>query len=131
MDQVHEPKSAALRALFWRDEILQLIYWLRGEGFGEHLDPPLVERFLGVDIAVAVPYLDRLVDEELLLRGTDGRYVLSEQGLRYGAHVFAEEFADLARPAHGECGPECWCHASSDEALVCVQARRGSAEFDR
>ncbi len=70
MDEMHEPKSEALRALFWRDEILSSFYWLRGEGFGEqHVDPPLLERFLGVDAAVAVPYLRRLVDEGLLLRG--------------------------------------------------------------
>lgn len=131
MDQLHEPKSAALRALFWRDEILQLIYWLRGEGFGEHVDAPLLQRFLGVDVAIAVPYLDRLVGEELLLRCADGRYVLTEHGLRYGAHVFAEEFAEVTRPAHGECGPECWCHASSDEARVCSQERRSGAGTGR
>lgn len=131
MDQMHEPKSEALRALFWRDEILQLIYWLRGEGFGEHLDPPLVERFLGVEAAVAVPYLNQLVDEGLLFRGSDSRYVLTDEGVRYGGHVFAEEFADINRPAHGECGPECWCHASSEEALACVQERHGGAETRR
>ncbi|CAN5279846.1 hypothetical protein BH18ACT4_BH18ACT4_16000 [soil metagenome] len=64
-----EPKSDALRGLYWRSEILQVMYWLRGEGFGDLIDPPLLERFLGVDAAVAVPYLRRLVDEGLLLRG--------------------------------------------------------------
>ena len=26
------PKSDALAALYWRSEILQVMYWLRGEG---------------------------------------------------------------------------------------------------
>ncbi len=61
MDELHPPKSEALRALYWRSEILQVMYWLRGEGLGEVVDAPLLERFLGVEAEVGVGYLDRLV----------------------------------------------------------------------
>ena len=57
------PKSSALQLLYWRSEILQVMYWLRGEGFGDLVDAPLVERFLGVDASIGVTYLDRLVEE--------------------------------------------------------------------
>ena len=30
--QAASPKSGALAALYWRSEILQVMYWLRGEG---------------------------------------------------------------------------------------------------
>lgn len=53
MDELHPPKSEALRALYWRSEILQVMYWLRGEGLGEVVDAPLLERFLGVDATSA------------------------------------------------------------------------------
>lgn len=130
MEQLHEPKSDALRALYWRDEILQLMFWIRGEGFGEAIDPALLERFLGVDAQVAVQYLDRLVGEELLERTADDLYRLTEQGHLLGARVFADEFADLTKPAHGECGADCWCHASPEEAEACAEERLGHRQRD-
>jgi hypothetical protein len=125
VEKLHEPKSEALRALFWRDEILQVMFWLHGEGFGEQISPELVERFLGVEAENAVGYLDRLVEEDLLIRTEGGLYVLTEAGRQHGARVFADEFADLTKPGHGECGAECWCHASPEEADACLEERLG------
>ena len=34
------PKPEGLGALHWRSETLQLLYWLRGEGPGDLVDPP-------------------------------------------------------------------------------------------
>ena len=57
-----EPKSETLRALYWRDEILQVMFWLRGEGFGEQVDPHLLERFLGVSYPTARQRFAELLD---------------------------------------------------------------------
>ncbi len=123
MDELHPPKSEALRALYWRSEILQVMYWLRGEGLGEVVDAALLERFLGVDVSIGLGYLDRLVTEGYLDRRPGG-YVLSEEGLAEGKTEFALSFADLTRPAHGECSEDCWCHVSVEEALACAADRR-------
>jgi hypothetical protein len=118
------PKSEALRALYWRSEILQLMYWLRGERLGDLVDVPLLERFLGVDAATGLAYLDRLADEGYLVR--DGQwFALSAKGLEEGALEFAAAFADLNRPAHGECSADCWCHLSVEEAAACAAERQG------
>ena len=122
MDELHPPKSEALRALYWRSEILQLMYWLRGEGLGEVVDAALLERFLGVGADVGIGYLGRLVAEGYL-EAADGGYVLSESGLAEGKTEFALSFADLTRPAHGECSADCWCHNSVEEALACAAER--------
>jgi len=123
-DELHPPKSGALRALYWRSEILQVMYWLRGEGFGDFVDAPLLERFLGVNAEIGLTYLDRLVGEGYLQR--DGEwFVLSESGLEQGAVEFATSFSDLTRPAHGECSDDCWCHASVEEAEACAAERTG------
>ena len=108
MDEMilHPPKSEGLRALYWRSEILQVMYWLRGEGFGDEVDAALVERFLGVDAAAGVAHLDQLVDEGLLERVGD-RYRLSAAGQEEGGLEFAATFEGLTRQAHGECGPDC------------------------
>jgi hypothetical protein len=125
MDQLHPPKSEALRALYWRSEILQVMYWLRGEGLGEVVDAALLERFLGVDAAVGVTYLDHLVGDGYLDR-VPGGYVLSASGLDEGKTEFALSFADLTRPSHGECSADCWCQTSVEEALACAAERAGT-----
>jgi hypothetical protein len=122
------PKSDALRGLYWRSEILQVMYWLRGEGFGDLVDAPLIERFLGVDANVGVTYLDRLTDEGYLNRDGDW-YTLSPLGMEEGAVEFATSFSELNRPTHGECSADCWCHNSPDEAEACASAR-ASAHAD-
>ena len=124
MSEVRPPKSEALRAMYWRSEILQVMYWLRGEGFGDLVDPPSIERFLGVDSANGITYLDRLVDEGYLVRDGDW-YALSDRGLAEGRTEFALAFDELMRPTHGECSDDCWCHMSADEADACVSQRRG------
>ena len=122
MDELHPPKSDALRALYWRSEILQVMYWLRGEGLGEVVDATLLERFLGVEARLGVGYLDQMVSDGYLESARDG-YVLSEIGLAEGKTEFALSFSDLTRPAHGECSADCWCHNSVEEALACAAER--------
>jgi hypothetical protein len=122
VDELHPPKSEALRALYWRSEILQVMYWLKGEGLGEVVDAPLLERFLGVEAETGVGYLDQLVADGYLEQAPGG-YVMSESGLVEGKTEFALSFADLTRPAHGECSADCWCQSSVDEALACAAER--------
>ena len=120
---VHQPpKSASLRELFWRSEILQVLYWLRGEGFDDQMDARGLERFLGVDAEVVEAYLERLADQGYLVRA-GARYALSPAGGLEGGLEFASSFADLSRPTHGECSADCWCHNSPDEAAACQSAR--------
>ena len=136
MDELHTPKSEALRALYWRSEILQVMFWLRGESrsveaesngrlvLGEAVDAETIERFLGVDASVGVGYLRQLVTEGYLEQ-VDDRFRLSPLGIERGAEEFEASFAERTRPAHGECSPDCWCHVSVDEAEACA-AERGA-----
>ena len=122
MDDLHPPKSEALRALYWRSEILQVMYWLKGEGLGEVVDAPLLERFLGVEAEVGVGYLDLLVVDGYL-EPVPGGYILSSSGLAEGKTEFALSFAELTRPTHGECSADCWCQNSVEEAIACAAER--------
>jgi hypothetical protein len=125
MDPLHAPKSESLRRLYWRSEILQVMYWLKGEGLGDVVDAQLMQRFLGVDAAIGTGYLEQLVAEGYLERRPDG-WELSERGLAEGAEEFAAAFSELTNPAHGECSADCWCHVSVDEAEACAAERVGS-----
>ena len=121
-EMVHPPKSQALAAMFYRSEILQVMFWLRGEGFGDDIDAHMLERFLGVEAEIGAQYLDLLVTEGYVERVGD-RYSLSEAGVREGGLEFASSFSELTRPTHGECSADCWCHNSPDEAAACQTAR--------
>jgi hypothetical protein len=119
---VAQPKSETLRALYWREEILQVMFWLKGEGLGGRASQPMLERFLGEEAPMVTPYLDRLVAEGFLAT-EGGWFVLTAKGLEEGESIYSEEFANLARPDRGECGPVCWCRASTEEAEACLAQR--------
>ena len=117
------PKSEALRALYWRSEILRVVYWLYGEGLGDLVDTALIRRYLGVDAHESLStYLDRLVEEGSLVRDGDW-YALSERGRAEGEVELATAFTDLVHPVLGECYDECWCHMSAVEAEACAGQR--------
>ncbi len=105
--------SEALEALRWRDEILGVLYWLRGEGIMPDASPDDLVGFLVADLGVLRRQLESLAADGLLHRegaGPDARFRLSDAGHREGARVFADDFAELTGAAHGECGPGCSCH---------------------
>ena len=105
-------------ALRCRDDILQAMYWMRGEGFGEEADAGVLQSFLVVDEALLREQLEILV-EEGYLEETSGRYRLSALGVKEGGRRFADEFTDLQHTAHGDCGPNCpHCQGISRDACV-------------
>lgn len=100
-----------------RDEILQALYWMRGEGFGDRVGVDELRRILAATDA------DRLADDLRalaamgLVRMNDDRAALTEEGVREGGRRFAEEFAGLTGQAHGACeDPDCDCQQSGPEA---------------
>ncbi len=102
----------ALEALRWRDEILGVLYWLRGEGIMADAAPEDLGGFLGAQPAALRGHLERLAAEGYLERVGEGevpRYRLSDTGGQQGGRVFADDFAELTGAAHGECGPGCSC----------------------
>ena len=117
------PKSESLRVLYWRSEILGVVYWLRGEGLGDIVDIDLIRQYLDVGAHENLSqYLDLLVGDGSLVR--DGEwYALSARGLADGEAQLATAFTDLVRPVSNECNDDCWCQTSPAEAEACARAR--------
>jgi hypothetical protein len=113
-----------LEALRIRDEVLQAMYWMRAESLAEAPSAPELARFLAVPAGTLRPYLERFVRDGYLDAAGPG-YRLTERGTEFGKRTFAEEFADLTRPTHGECDDDCWCHESPEEAARCLEERTG------
>ena len=111
-----------LETLRVRDEVLQAMYWMRAEGLADNCSEGELARFLAVPATTLAPYLERFATDGYL-EVADGRYRLTDTGAETGKRAFAEEFADLTRPAHGECDEDCWCHESPEEAARCLEER--------
>lgn len=111
-----------------QDEILQVLFWMRGEELGEEVRPRQLEVFLapGEDRDLE-PAFRRLVERGLVERARDGggpSYRLTEDGLLEGGRRFADEFSDIAGQAHGTCSdPDCGCHSDPEAAHECRQER--------
>lgn len=102
--------SQPLDDLFWRDEILQILFWYIGEGFGKSVTPADLQPFLNQEIGFLTSHMEQMVEEGYLeyYDGPDpGRYQFTQMGHREGARRFADEFSGLTGQAHMECGPDC------------------------
>jgi hydrogenase maturation protease len=103
-----------------RDEVLQVMFWLTGEGLGPDVPADAIARFIGDERAVAAVLAHLLEQGYAEGRDTAGgepRYRLTPLGEVEGRRRFLDEFAPyLARGAHGgECGsPDCDCHAGGE-----------------
>jgi hypothetical protein len=134
---------SALDELFWRDEILQALFWMRGEGLAEAVTWAELARFLGADEAVVKAELARL-EHDGYVEGVRSResgfwgeaapghspptpdarlltpaYSLTPLGAQEGGRRFRDEFVGLTRQAHAECGPGCWCQDPDHEGEPC------------
>jgi hypothetical protein len=103
--------AAALDALYWRDEILQALYWLEAEGLAEWVDGARLAELVVSGAAIVAAELERLAAGGYLdvRPGPPPCYRLTALGRREGARRFADEFEGFTRQAHGECAPGCWC----------------------
>jgi hypothetical protein len=105
----------ALDDLYWRAEILQALYWMHGEGLAADVAPTVLAEFLVAEPEVMADQMRRLAaDDYLEAVGSNPSplptaYRLTPLGMAEGGRSFRDEFAGLTRPAHGECGPTCWC----------------------
>ena len=120
---VDDGRSLPEEYLFWRDEILQVMYWLAGEGLGENVGPAPLRTFLGGDEPDLVVLMDQMVREGFLERSSNALFRLTPLGTDAGKRSFAIEFDGLLGQAHGECGPDCWCHKSAARAAQCASER--------
>lgn len=119
-----EPKAPELRAWYWREEILEVILWLRGEGFDEHIGARALREFLDMDAEHAAAHLDELVAQGYLNPLPDGRYALTDRG-ESEADRLLRGTRIVPKPAAGPCGPACWCHTSPVESAACLTNQIG------
>lgn len=111
-----------------RDEVLELLYWIEGEGFTGSATLAGLVRFLAYPEPEVRATLEDLIRRgDVLFAEPSAEYRLTAEGRREAARRFAEEFAPLLSQGHGECNdPECDCHTNPEAAVECHAARAQS-----
>ena len=109
------------------DELLELLYWFEGEGFGGVANVATITRFTTLDVDLVRRTLNRLQARgDITLVGVvaagdaAAEYRLTATGRKEAARRFAAEFAPMLSQGHGECSdPDCDCHSSEGGAAEC------------
>lgn len=114
-------ENSPIRTMFWKDEILQVLYWMQGEGLGTFVTAPQILPFLNTSEENLTYHLQKLNTEGFLdSKETDEniRFSLSETGKHEGGKHFAEAFQGMQKAGHGECGPDCeFCYGTDGVKL--------------
>ena len=96
----------ALRRIAEREEILEICYWYRGEGFGGRFTVTALAPFLAKGQEEIGAIMESLVSEGALLR--DGpAYRLSVTGTKAAGRLFHDTFTEFQLGSHGECTAGC------------------------
>lgn len=110
----------SLDFLRMRDELLQIMYWMLGEGLGSQPTAAQIEAFLGVETPVIATALERMAMDGFVTEVGVGAFQLTDTGLHEGRRSFNDEFAGLTQQAHGECSPDCtFCHSPDGDPSAC------------
>jgi hypothetical protein len=105
-----------------RDELLQVMYWLRGEGLAKDVAAKDLTRWISLDeIQIHSLLVDlaeaKLVENISSEQTSAARFQLTDSGVNEGGRRFADEFAELTKPGHYECGdPNCECRRTGNPA---------------
>lgn len=96
-----------------RDEILEVLYWMRGEGLREAVRPADLRPLVGLEETDARREMEALAAAGLLEATgpeEDPAYRLTKVGGREAGRRFVESFADILGQGHGTaCAPGCEC----------------------
>jgi len=95
-----------------QDEILQMMYWMRGERLGDQVTTEQLNRFLRIDDNALESALEQLIGRGLVTLAS-GSYALTEQGIVEAGRRFLDEFSSvLGKEDHLSCSdPNCDCQA--------------------
>lgn len=105
--------------LLHQDEILAMMYWMRGEKIDEFVTREQLNRFLQLDARQLEGALEWLASRGLI-EAVENAFRLTPRGVEEGKRRFVDEFTPyLGKESHLECNdPDCDCH-DTDFVGVC------------
>ncbi|MEJ7912158.1 MAG: hypothetical protein WKF70_03310 [Chitinophagaceae bacterium] len=125
-DNNNHSRKNAVDALFWREEILQVLYWMQGEGLADAVPFSRLLSLLNTTPENLLHHLQKNL-EAGFLQSEDER--LSEKstvhltagGKKEAGGIFRNAFEGMQKGGHGECGPDCeFCYDEGVKLEDCV-----------
>ncbi len=119
-------ENGALGALFWREEILQVLYWMQGEGLADAVPFGRLLSLLNTTPDNLLLHLEKNIAEGYLKteEGTlseKSAIVLTPAGKKEAGGIFRNAFEGMQKGGHGECGPDCeFCYHEGEKLEDCV-----------
>ncbi len=118
--------KGALDVLFWREEILQVLYWMEGEGLATSISIPRLLSLLNTTQENLLLHLDINLKAGYLQTNsgtlTDQSSIqLTTMGKKEAGAIFRNAFEGMQKAGHGECGPDCeFCYHEGEKLEDCV-----------
>lgn len=118
--------EAALDALFWKEEILQVLYWMDGEELAEAVPFNRLVILLNTSPENLLEHIIRSEEAGLIIRKTEdlnenGTVTLTAAGKKEAGLIFRNAFEGMQKAGHGECGPDCeFCYDNGEKLDNCV-----------
>ncbi len=116
----------AVDALFWREEILQVLYWMEGEGLETSVPFNRLLSLLNTSNDNLLFHLKKNIEEGYLksndeLINGNSSVQLTPVGKKEAGGIFRNAFEGMQKGGHGECGPDCeFCYEDGKKLDDCV-----------
>lgn len=126
MENNQQNKNQALNALFWKEEILQVLYWMEGEGLADSVPFNRLSSLLNTSPENLFFHLVLNEKAGLVIRKIDSQnqtdtISLTPAGKKEAGLIFRNAFEGMQKAGHGECGPDCeFCYHEGEKLEDCV-----------
>ncbi|MFN2438256.1 MAG: hypothetical protein ABR503_03585 [Chitinophagaceae bacterium] len=121
----HTNKNA-VDTLFWREEILQVLYWMDGEGLADAVPFSRLLSLLNTTNENLLLHLQKNIEADYI-QTTDrdlsenSSVQLTPIGKKEAGSIFRNAFEGMQKGGHGECGPDCeFCYLEGEKLEDCV-----------
>ena len=125
-EQKDNTNTQALDALFWREEILQVLYWMDGEGLADAVPFSRLMVLLNTDSHNLLLHLKKNIAAGFLKTEDDevsekSSVLLTPEGKKEAGSIFRSAFEGMQNAGHGECGPDCpFCYQDGEKTEDCI-----------
>ena len=126
MEERLDKNNKALDALFWREEILQVLYWMEGEDLADFVPVNRLLVLLNTNSENLLYHLQKNIETGLLVLNNQALNELSSvkltaEGKKEAGKIFRTAFDGMQNAGHGECGPDCeFCYQDGVKTESCV-----------
>jgi len=125
-DNTNSKDQAALDALFWKEEILQVLYWMHGEELAESVPLNRLVILLNTSAENLLAHIIKNEEAGLIKRNTDKldqtvTVAMTAAGKKEAGLIFRNAFEGMQKAGHGECGPDCeFCYDNGEKLEDCI-----------